>query len=460
MKTSQSQQGKKILIQTPIFYPNSKPHIGTAHTVILADFFNRGFKLFGRETYFTTGLDEHGNKVFQSAGQEDIHSFLDEKAKMFRDLFSLLQIDYDKFVRTTDPAHKSAVLHVWDELKKKDLIYEGKYSGYYCSVEETFFQEEDLVSGKSPQGHNVQWAEEQCFFFRSSAFRDQLLEIFSQNNLTTPTNRINELKSFIREELKDLCLSRKNAWGIKVEGDSTIYVWFDALLNYLSSIGYPQQDNWDQYEVIHLMGKDIITFHGIHWITVLLALNKNLPKKLLVHNWWLLEDKKMSKSLGNIVFPLELVEKYKTPDLLRFYCIFHNLIGNDAVFSEKDMVDLHNNLLVNKFSNLIYRLWSLLEKSQNATKQYITNESFEHKLHQSFFDLNISRFLEVLFAWCDDLNGRFESFEGWKNLEKAKSLFHEALQLSKYFTIICPSVQKVFQSHEPVILFRRLDRLI
>ncbi len=442
---------KKILITTPIYYPSAQPHIGAATTNILADFFKRFYILKGYDVLLTTGTDEHGDKIGRLAKEQGItpQEFVDERALAFKRMAKEVQMDYDDFIRTTEHRHELVVKDMWNRLSPH--IYKGKYFGYYCYSEEAFYDKQDLIE-KDAKFYNVsnkevEYISVDCHFLKISSTRDWLLQLFDDGDLTYPKRSVEELKSFIRNELRDLCISRNiGTFGIEIDG-KVVYVWLDALSNYLTVTKFTagKEDYW--HNVIHLVGKDIVTFHGVFWPSILHLANLMPNKfKLFVHNWWLINSEKMSKSLGNVVDPFAIIEKYGV-DCLRFYCIFINLINSDMDFNEEQMIELFNSYIVNKFSNLVHRIYCILNKKNVKFSDLPTihSEEYEQKLLNIEFDIN--EFIKILFEWCDHLNARVESEKSWNNIESAKSIGSEIKSIVRFFDIICPNIMKRFENY-------------
>lgn len=363
-------------ITTPIYYVNDAPHIGHAYTTIVADVLTRYHKLFGEQTFFLTGTDEHGQKV-QSAAEArglDPQQHVDELVERFRSIWQELEIEYDFFVRTTMPLHKQLVQRCLQQLYDKGEIYEDSYEGWYSVSEEMFYSERDLVDGKSPIGKEVKKITEKNYFFRMSKYQDRLLEHIEKNpSFIQPDTKRNEVLGFLSKPLTDLCISRpKNrlAWGVELPFDSeyVTYVWFDALLNYLSGIGYgqggEQEGRWREFwpSALHLIGKDILTTHSVYWPTMLMALEVPLPKQIFAHGWWLNEDDaKMSKSEGKVVSPLDMKDIVGV-DGLRYFLSREIYLGNDARFSKALVVAKLNAELANNLGNLMSRTVKLAAK--------------------------------------------------------------------------------------------------
>ena len=361
---------KNFYITTPIYYPSAKPHMGHAYSSIIADFFARFKKIDGFDVHFLTGTDEHGLKIQRAAEKENIDTltFCNKISNTFQELSELLNLTNTDFIRTTEERHKKSVQYLWKELVKNDDIYLSKYSGWYSISDEAFYDDEEIedynekkraISSKS----SVEWVDEESFFFRLSKWEKPLLDFYKKNpNFISPESRKNEVISFVKSGLKDLSVSRKSfSWGIKVPDnkDHVIYVWLDALTNYISALNYPNNDGglfkkfWPAS--IHLIGKDILRFHAVYWPAFLLAAKIELPKKVYGHGWILSGDEKMSKSKGNILDPIEIINEYGL-DALRYYLIKEVSFGNDGNISQERLEDCINSDLANNFGNLCQRV--------------------------------------------------------------------------------------------------------
>lgn len=359
-------------ITTPIYYVNDKPHIGHAYTSTACDVIARFMRLNGREVFFLSGTDEHGQKVEQSAAKKGVppQQFVDEVSVNFRELLDLLNISNDAFIRTTDDAHKAAVQHFWKVLTEKGYIYKGTYSGWYSVRDECFYNESELIDGRAPTGAEVEWvAKEESYFFKLSEFEDKLLEWYeTYPNCIAPSSRRNEVLSFVKGGLKDLSISRTSfQWGVPVPGDEdhVMYVWIDALTNYISALGYPDKDNnFEKFwpAALHVVGKDILRFHTIYWPAFLMAADLPLPEKVFAHGWWTKDGEKISKSLGNVIDPVELVAKYGV-DPTRFFLMTEVAFGSDGDFSDKAMVMKVNTNLANELGNLCQRVMTMIFKN-------------------------------------------------------------------------------------------------
>ena len=368
---------KNFYITTPIYYPSAKPHMGHAYSSIIADFFARFKKIDGYDVYFLTGTDEHGLKIQRAAEKKNVEplKFCNEISQTFKDLSKTLNLSNTDFIRTTEERHKNSVQKLWNKLEQNNDIYLSKYSGWYSVSDEAFYNEDEIVeengkkiakSSKSP----VEWMDEESFFFRLSKWEKSLLKYYKENpSFIQPNARKNEVISFVESGLKDLSISRKSfSWGIKVPNNDNhvIYVWLDALTNYISALGYPDTNSelfkkfWPAS--IHLIGKDILRFHAIYWPAFLLAAGIELPKKIYGHGWILSDDEKMSKSKGNILDPLEIIQKYGL-DPLRYYLIKEVSFGNDGNISQERLEDCINSDLANNYGNLCQRTISFASKN-------------------------------------------------------------------------------------------------
>lgn len=359
-------------ITTPIYYVNDKPHIGHAYTSLACDVIARFMRLSGREVFFLSGTDEHGQKVEQSAHARDMspQDFVDEVSVSFKDLLSSLNISNDMFIRTTDEQHKKAVQHFWETLVEKGFIYLGSYEGWYSVRDECYYNESELVDGKAPTGSEVVWmAKEPSYFFKLSAFEDKLMEYYEQNpDFIAPVSRRNEVLGFVSGGLRDLSISRTSfKWGVPVPGDENhvMYVWIDALANYISALRYPEdKDNFEKYwpANLHIVGKDILRFHAVYWPAFLMAAGIPVPQRLFAHGWWTKDGEKISKSLGNVIDPNELIEKYGV-DQTRFFLMSEVNFGSDGDFSHEKMVNKVNANLANELGNLCQRTLSMVFKN-------------------------------------------------------------------------------------------------
>ena len=377
-------------ISTPIYYPSAKPHMGHAYSSIIADFFARFKRIQGYDVFFLTGTDEHGQKIQRAAEKKgvDPRSFCDEISKTFRNLSKLLNLSNDDFIRTTEERHRKSVDNLWKILEAKNEIYLSKYSGWYSVSDEAFYSEDEIETIDNKKlsknsGSPVEWIEEESFFFKLSKWQEPLLKFYAENpKFILPESRKNEVISFVKSGLKDLSVSRKSfTWGIKVpsNNDHVIYVWLDALTNYLSALNYPDTNdpNYKKYwpADLHLIGKDILRFHAVYWPAFLLAANIQPPKRVYGHGWILSGEEKMSKSKGNILDPIEIINSYGL-DPLRYYLIKEVSFGNDGNISKDKLENCINSDLANNYGNLCQRVTAFIEKNLNSSipKDYEFNK--------------------------------------------------------------------------------------
>ncbi len=364
-------------ITTPIYYPSAKPHMGHAYSSIVADFFARLKRIQGHKVFFLTGTDEHGQKIQRAAEKSNKEplKFCDEISETFRNLSSLLNLSNDDFIRTTEKRHSSAVTNLWNILEKKEEIYLSKYSGWYSVSDEAFYNEDEIEDLKEKKiskssGSQVEWVEEESYFFKLSKWQEPLLKFYSENpKFILPESRKNEVISFVKSGLKDLSVSRKSfSWGIKVPSNKehVIYVWLDALTNYLSALNYPKEteklykDFWPAN--VHIIGKDILRFHAVYWPAFLLAAGIKPPQRVYGHGWILSGDEKMSKSKGNILDPIEIIDIYGL-DALRYYLLKEVSFGNDGNISKEKLESCINSDLANNYGNLCQRVILFCEKN-------------------------------------------------------------------------------------------------
>ena len=362
-------------ITTPIYYVNDSPHIGHAYTTLACDALARFMRLDGRDVFFLTGTDEHGQKVEKAARDRgtDPQAFTNEVSERFRELARAMGFSNDDFIRTTETRHKRAVMALWEKLVEFGDIYLGTYAGWYSVRDEAFYAESELVDGKAPTGAPVEWVEEPSYFFRLAAWQDRLLRFYEENpDFVLPATRRNEVVSFVKGGLQDLSVSRTSfTWGIPVPGDSrhVMYVWLDALTNYISAVDYPDTDSpmWQRFwpADVHVVGKDILRFHAVYWPAFLMSAGLPPPKRVFAHGWWTVEGQKMSKSLGNVVAPAELIQKYGL-DQTRYFLLREIPFGNDGDFSHAAMVRRLNHDLANDFGNLAQRVLTLIQRNCDA----------------------------------------------------------------------------------------------
>ena len=439
---------KNFYITTPIYYPSAKPHMGHAYSSITADFFARFKRIDGFKVHFLTGTDEHGLKIQRAAESKNIDPqiFCDEISQTFRNLSSTLNLSNTDFIRTTEDRHKKTVQYLWSQLEKNGDIYLSKYSGWYSVSDEAFYTEEEISEKEdnkiaTSSGSLVEWIEEESYFFRLSKWQDRLLEYYENNpDFISPKSRKNEVISFVKSGLKDLSISRKAfSWGIKVPNnpEHVIYVWLDALTNYISALNYPNTDD-DLFKnfwpaSVHLIGKDILRFHAVYWPAFLMAAKITLPNKVYGHGWILSGDEKMSKSKGNILDPLDIIETYGL-DPLRYYLIKEVSFGNDGNISQDRLEDCINSDLANNYGNLCQRVTAFVEKNCQSKVPDIKNFIEEDLLMLNKFsdnmslirkeidNQNINYYINFIINALFEANKYFNDQEPWKKKDDPQRL--------------------------------------
>ena len=452
---------KNIYITTPIFYVNDLPHIGHAYTTIICDTLARFHKLNGHNVLFTTGTDEHGLKVEKAAEKKGMSpkDFVDMVSKNFQDLTKKINISNTDFIRTTENRHKESVKKFWKVLEENNQIYLSKYEGWYSIKDESFYQEKELVKKGDElftlDDEKVEWIEEESFFFKLSNWEKLLLEYYEKNpDFILPKSRRNEVISFVKSGLKDLSISRTSfTWGINVDNTNNhiMYVWIDALVNYLTSLGYPNMTSqkaqyWEN--CIHIIGKDILKFHAIYWPAMLMAANLPLPKTIFAHGWWTNEGKKISKSTGNTIDPNEIIERFGL-DQFRFFLLREVTLGKDGDFSINSFKNRINADLSNNLGNLVQRTLKFLFKNFNGIipmelnttnltsnplkNAYVLSSNVE-KLIMNF---EINKALDLIFNYISGLNKYMDDSEPWNKIKTNKAEAAEIItQLVEGFRII------------------------
>ena len=456
---------KNFYITTPIYYPSAKPHMGHAYSSIAADFFARFKRIDGFKVHFLTGTDEHGLKIQRAAESKNIDPqiFCDEISQTFRNLSNTLNLSNTDFIRTTEDRHKKTVQYLWSQLEKNDDIYLSKYSGWYSVSDEAFYTEEEISEKEdnkiaTSSGSLVEWIEEESYFFRLSKWQDSLLEYYENNpDFISPKSRKNEVISFVKSGLKDLSISRKAfSWGIKVPNnpEHVIYVWLDALTNYISALNYPNTDD-DLFKnfwpaSVHLIGKDILRFHAVYWPAFLMAAKITLPNKVYGHGWILSGDEKMSKSKGNILDPLDIIETYGL-DPLRYYLIKEVSFGNDGNISQDRLEDCINSDLANNYGNLCQRVTAFAEKNCQSKVPDIKNFIEEDLLMLNKFsdnmslirkeidNQNINYYINFIINALFEANKYFNDQEPWKkkdDQQRLATIVYTSLEMIRKITFM------------------------
>ena len=458
-------QNKNYYITTPIYYPSAKPHMGHAYSSIIADFFARFKRMQGFNVFYLTGTDEHGQKIERAAkenGKEPL-AFCDEISQTFKDLTQTLNLSNNDFIRTTEERHKKSAKNIWNILEKKGEIYLSKYSGWYSVSDEAFYTDDEIeeVNGFKQckiSGSKVEWVEEESYFFKLSKWEKTLIKFYEDNpNFILPISRKNEVVSFVKGGLKDLSVSRKSfKWGIPVPTNDqhVMYVWLDALTNYLSALNYPNEKD-ELYKNfwpadLHVIGKDILRFHAVYWPAFLLAADIKPPKRVYGHGWILSGDQKMSKSKGNILDPIEIINTYGL-DPLRYYLIKEVSFGNDGNISEEKLENCINSDLANNYGNLCQRVTSFCEKNMNSEISKDVNFVDEDLNLLSNYTDNFTKIVEYVDKQdinsyinfiVDQLfaaNKYFNDQEPWKKKEDKKRLntiVYTSLELIRKVTIL------------------------
>ena len=456
---------KNFYITTPIYYPSAKPHMGHAYSSIVADVFARFKRIDGFNVHFLTGTDEHGLKIQRSAekNNKDPLIFCNEISQTFKNLTKTLNLSNNDFIRTTEDRHIKAVQHIWNILEKNGDIYLSKYSGWYSVSDEAFYNDDEIKENDGTKtaissGSNVEWVEEESYFFRLSKWQDKLLSHYKKNeDFILPKSKKNEVVSFVKSGLKDLSISRKTfKWGIKVPNNTNhvIYVWLDALTNYLSALNYPNKEDklfknfWPAN--LHMIGKDILRFHAVYWPAFLLAADIPLPLRIYGHGWILTGDEKMSKSKGNILDPIEIIEIYGL-DPLRYYLIKEVSFGNDGNISKGKLEDCINSDLANNFGNLCQRVTSFNEKNCdlkipididfNEDDLKILN-NFSNNIDNLRFEIdkqNLNYYMDFIINSLFSANKYFNDNEPWKkknDIKRLNTIVYVALELIRKICIM------------------------
>ncbi|MDA9314368.1 methionine--tRNA ligase [Alphaproteobacteria bacterium] len=447
-------------ITTPIYYVNDVPHIGHAYTTLACDAMARFKRLDGYQVLFLTGTDEHGQKVENAANDRGLapKEFTDQVSQNFRDLLPILNVSNDDFIRTTEKRHKVSAQRIWQKLMDNGHIYLDKYSGWYSLRDEAYFTENELIDGKAPTGATVEWVEEESYFFDLSAWQEPLLEFYEKNpKFIAPRSRRNEVISFVKSGLRDLSISRTSFnWGISVPNDPKhiMYVWLDALTNYITAAGFPEENipKYNQFwpADLHMVGKDILRFHAVYWPAFLMAAELELPKRVFAHGWWTNEGEKISKSIGNVIDPIELIQTFGL-DQVRYFLLREVPFGNDGDFSQQSMIARINSDLSNDLGNLCQRVLSFVYKNGGQKIPQPMNELPEDqrllqsakdliaKLREHFDSQEFNLALEKIWTVIGAANKYIDTQAPWalkkSNPERMNTVLYNLIEVLRYLAI-------------------------
>jgi methionyl-tRNA synthetase len=478
-------------ITTPIYYPSGDPHMGHAYSSIVADVFARFKRLEGKNVHFLTGTDEHGLKIQREAEKKnkDTKIFCDEVSAKFKKLTNTLNLSNNDFIRTTEGRHHNSVKAIWNRLVDSGDIYLSKYSGWYSVSDEAYYTDDEILIDKGKKiakssGSSVDWFEEESYFFKLSTWQEKLLEHYKKNpDFISPKSRNNEITQFVKTGLNDLSISRTSfKWGIQVPNNDKhiVYVWLDALTNYISALNFPDinsklyKDFWPAN--VHVIGKDIIRFHSVYWPAFLMAAKLPLPLKIYGHGWILSDDKKMSKSIGNILDPLEIIKKYGI-DQVRYYLIKEVSLGNDGNVSINNLINCINNDLANNFGNLCQRVFSFIEKNcAGKLPKSVKLQSVDLKLmnnliksiDQLVIDMDnqdLNNYIKKVVKFSFDANKYFNDLEPWSlkktDTERMNTILYTIVHQIKNISILLSPIIPI-SSHKilDIMNLNEKDRLL
>jgi methionyl-tRNA synthetase len=447
-------------ITTPIYYVNDVPHIGHAYTTLACDAMARFKRLDGYQVLFLTGTDEHGQKVETAATDRGLatQEFTDQVSQNFRDLLPILNVSNNDFIRTTEKRHRVSAQKIWQKLMNNGHIYLDKYSGWYSLRDETYFTETELIDGNAPTGAPVEWVEEESYFFDLSAWQEPLLDFYKKNpDFIAPRSRRNEVISFVKSGLRDLSISRTSFnWGIPVPNNPKhiMYVWLDALTNYITAAGFPEE-NAPKYKQfwpadLHMVGKDILRFHAVYWPAFLMAAELELPKRVFAHGWWTNEGEKISKSIGNVIDPIELIQTFGL-DQMRYFLLREVPFGNDGDFSQQSMIARINSDLSNDLGNLCQRVLSFVYKNGDKKIPQPANELPEDQellqdaqdlinaLRKHFDSQEFNLALEKIWTVIGAANRYIDTQAPWtlkkSDLDRMNTVLYTLIEVLRYLAI-------------------------
>jgi len=460
---------EKYYITTPIFYPNGTPHIGHAYTVIATDTLARFARLDGKDVFFLSGTDEHGLKMQQTAEKEGIPTkeLADRNSAIFRSMIETVGGSNDDFIRTTEPRHYAACQAIWEKMAANGDIYLARYGGWYSVRQEAYFDEKETTVGedgvrREPLGSPVEWNEEESYFFRLSAYQDRLLELYERDpEFVGPVERRNEVVSFVKSGLKDLSISRSTlTWGVPVPGDPkhVMYVWVDALTNYITAAGYPDTnaDKWKFWPAdVHMIGKDILRFHAVYWPAFLMSAGIELPKRVFAHGFLFNRGEKMSKSVGNVVDPFELIQTYGR-DAMRYFFLREVMFGQDGNWSQEAIINRINADLANNLGNLAQRSLSMIFKNcdgaipapgalSEADQAILSATDGLYVVARAEMERqSITKYLDAVWAVIADANRYFAAEEPWakKKTDPARmaTILYVTAEIVRQFAILVQPV--------------------